>query len=180
MYFILRISLQHSVFFLDLHAKDSIKTIFFLAPELTTLFNLTKCIVHLFSDLRGLIVISLLYRLKPARVFTLHLRSHLHPNISRCQGKCGEAITKNTDLLVKSHGETKWMKGGKQEKRVGTQYIHNKEVCLRAYDKDQDKDVHYGEGEEFDFGRLVVAERTKAELTELQKMQLREFGVKLD
>lgn len=78
---------------------------------------------------------------------------------------------------MRSHGETKWMSRGRQEKRVGTQYIHFRESCLRAYDKEQDTNTAYAEGEEFDFKRLKMDEKTLLILTEEEKEQLKEFGI---
>ena len=83
-------------------------------------------------------------------------------------------------MLVKSHGESKWLSRGKQQRRLGTQYIHFNEGCLRAYDLDQNKDANYEDGEEFDFARLEVDSETLLLLTEEEKAELRGFGVNIN
>ena len=90
-----------------------------------------------------------------------------------------EAITNETALVVRSSGLTKYMAKGKEHHNYGPQYIHFKEECLRRYESDLDKDVVYGPGDEFDFTRIQVDDKTLQVLTEDQLCDLRKFGIRI-
>ena len=47
-------------------------------------------------------------REEPVQMFELNLRKFLPKDVSRCQGNCGEKITQNDRIFIKTYGNTRW------------------------------------------------------------------------
>ena len=56
------------------------------------------------------------FREEPLQMFELNLRQFLPKTMSRCQGYCGEKITQNDGMLIKTYGTTRWIDKKTEEK----------------------------------------------------------------
>lgn len=59
-------------------------------------------------------------------MFESNLRQLLPKDVSRCQGNCGENITQNDRMLIKTYGNTKWTdkKTVNEMSKHGPMYMH--------------------------------------------------------
>lgn len=118
-----------------------------------------------------------LYREKPPVEYEVMLRKNLSIRISKCQGLCGKAITKEDILIERFLGTRKWTdsKSGKETSKYGPMYVHFSSECLKSCDSSQ----YYANDDDFNFSKLIVPEETKLHLNDNERQLFERLNIKL-
>ena len=108
----------------------------------------------------------------------LCLRRFCDKKVKRCRGECGEKITAETVLLVRSFGDIPIYdkKTGKTTIAKGNHYIHFDGECLKNYDS-MHTNHWYAPDDEFLYGKLTLDPASKAELPQHELDRLEVYGV---
>ena len=93
----------------------------------------------------------------------------------KCRGNCGEAITRDEQLLVKSSGHSSYRDPVTRENktRYGALYIHFREDCSKSYDSD----VYYAPNEPFDYSKVKLNKTSKGKLSNADIAHLLSLGI---
>ena len=114
-------------------------------------------------------------RIRRKKTLELFVRADLPSTVVVCRGNCGEAITRETKMLVKTRGQTRWYDKKAKEYKVGFGgfYIHFDDDCLKRFDEDE----YYAPNEHFNYKKITVNEKTKEKLNDDDLTFLRSLGV---
>ena len=115
-------------------------------------------------------------RQQSGKVFELYLRADLPSTVVKCRGNCGDAITRDEVLLVKSVGHSPYRDPVTRENKIrfGNLYIHFKENCLKTYDSDE----YYAPNEPFNYSKIKLNKDAKAKLSDADIAHLHSLGIK--
>ena len=92
---------------------------------------------------------------EPEIPFELFFRSLVPRLVEKCQSKCDRKLSQSNEEdyhLVKSNGPTKFLVNGEERMKVGPQYVHFNQKCLKKY-------LHrkYNvQVEEFPYERIII------------------------
>ena len=117
-------------------------------------------------------------RVRKEKSMVLCLRRFCDKKVKRCRGECGEKITAETVLLVRSFGDIPIYdkKTGKTTIAKGNHYIHFDGECLKNYDS-MHTNHWYAPDDEFLYGKLTLDPASKAELPQHELDRLEVYGV---
>ena len=68
--------------------------------------------------------------------FELFFRSLMPRLVGKCQGSCARKLSQSNKedyLLIKSNGPTTFLAYGEERTKVGPQYVHFNQKCLKEY-----------------------------------------------
>ena len=104
----------------------------------------------------------------------LHLQKDVPRLVQRCQGNCGKQITEDCFLVVKSSGTSRLAnKNRNRRSKFGQIYLHFENNCLQNFDSEN----HYEPSQSFDYSRITVNQKCKAQLSEVENKFLIGLGL---
>ena len=90
--------------------------------------------------------------------FELFFRSLVPRLVEKCQGNCGRKLSQSNEedyLLIKSNGPTTFLVNGEERTKVGPQYVHFNQKCLKEYLHRK----HNVQVEEFLYDCIIIIDR---------------------
>ena len=73
---------------------------------------------------------------EPEIPLELFFRSLVPRLVEKCRGNCGRKVSQSNEedyLLIKSNGPTMFLANGEEQTKVGPQYVHFNQKCLKEY-----------------------------------------------
>ena len=96
--------------------------------------------------------------------------------VEKCQGNCGQKLSQSNEedsLLTKSNGPTMFLVNGEERTKVGPQYVHFNQKCLKEYPHRK----HNVQLEEFPHEHIIVDRETLNRLTDEECTCLSSYGL---